>query len=190
MHPGGRHNLCPRPRNNDTTAERRQLNSGGGSGGHRALRVTSLDNDPVSRLGVIARENYGWKRDVQRRCNALPYTLLNFCTKCEGKFVPDSPTNNVATEHVQCTAAAGLGWWENRISSRLCQPIRGKLWFWKLCVNQWQVACGSMPPVGQLRVTFFKKCVLTWHWDRVSPSSCHIYCSWSQLAVKMYFTFR
>ena len=95
-------------------------------------------------------------------------TLLNFCTKCEGKFVPDSPTNNVATEHVQCTAAAGLGWWENRISSRLCQPIRGKLWFWKLCVNQWQCACGSMPLVGQLRVTFFKKCgqytttVLNW----------------------------
>ena len=58
-----------------------------------------------------------------------PITLLNFGTKCEGKFVPDSPTNNVATEHVQCTAAAGLGWWENRISSRLCQPIRGKLWF-------------------------------------------------------------
>ena len=85
-------------------------------------------------------------------------TLLNFGTKCEGKFVPVSPTRNVATEHVQCTAAAGLGWWENRISSRLCQPIRGKLWFWKLCVNQWQVACGSMPPVGQLRVTFFKKC--------------------------------
>ena len=54
-------------------------------------------------------------------------TLLQIGTKCEGKFVPDSPTNNVATEHVQCTAAAGLGWWENRISSRLCQPIRGKL---------------------------------------------------------------
>ena len=55
------------------------------------------------------------------------YTLLIFCTKCEGKFVPVAPTNNVATEHVQCTAAAGLGWWEKRISSRLCQPIRGKL---------------------------------------------------------------
>ena len=53
-----------------------------------------------------------------------PYTLLKFGTKCEGKFVPDSPTIHVATEHVQCTAAAGLGWWENRISSRLCQPIR------------------------------------------------------------------
>ena len=39
-----------------------------------------------------------------------PYsTLLNFGTKCEGKFVPVDPTNNVATEHVQCTAAAGLG---------------------------------------------------------------------------------
>ena len=87
-------------------------------------------------------------------------TLLNFCTKCEGKFVPDSPTNNVATEHVQCTAAAGLGWWENRISSRLCQPIRGKLWFWKLCVSQWQADRGSMPLVGQLRVTFFKMCAL------------------------------
>ena len=59
-----------------------------------------------------------------------PITLLIFCTKCEGKFVPVSPTSNVAnvaTEHVQCTAAAGLGWWENRISSRLCQPIRDKL---------------------------------------------------------------
>ena len=53
--------------------------------------------------------------------------LLKFGTKCEGKFVPVSPKSNVATEHVQCTAAAGLGWWENRISSRLCQPIRGKL---------------------------------------------------------------
>ena len=54
-------------------------------------------------------------------------TLLSFGMKCEGKFVPHSPTHNVTTEHVQCTAAAGLGWWENRISSRLCQPIRGKL---------------------------------------------------------------
>ena len=85
-------------------------------------------------------------------------TLLIFGTKCEGKFVPVSPTRNVATEHVQCTAAGGLGWWENRISSRLCQPIRDKLWFWKLCVNQCQVDCRSMPPVGQLRVKFFKKC--------------------------------
>ena len=57
------------------------------------------------------------------KCSFKLITLLNFGTKCEGKFVPDSPTNNVATE---CTAAAGLGWWENRISSRLCQPIRGK----------------------------------------------------------------
>ena len=48
--------------------------------------------------------------------------------------------------------------WENRISGRLCQPIRDKLWFWKLCVNQCQVDCRSMPPVGQLRVKFFKKC--------------------------------
>ena len=56
----------------------------------------------------------------------LSNTLLNFGPKCEGKFVPDSPTRNVATEHVQYTAAAGLGWLEKRISSRLCQPIRGK----------------------------------------------------------------
>ena len=54
-------------------------------------------------------------------------TLLNFGTKCDGKFVPDSPMIYVSSEHVQCTAAAGLGWWENRISIRLCQLMRGKL---------------------------------------------------------------
>ena len=68
-------------------------------------------------------------------------TLLNFGTKCEGKFVPVSPTNNVATEHVQCTAAAGLGWWENKQNNQqtvsankkktmilkvMCQPMTGR----------------------------------------------------------------
>ena len=37
-------------------------------------------------------------------------TLLNFGTKCDGKFVPDSSTIYVSTEHVQCT---GLVWWES-----------------------------------------------------------------------------
>ena len=50
--------------------------------------------------------------------------LVKHTFKCEGKFVPDSPMIHVATEHVQCT---GLGWWENRISGRLYQTIRGKL---------------------------------------------------------------
>ena len=63
---------------------------------------------------------------------------------CEGKFVPVSPTRNVATEHVQCTAASGLGWWESRISSRLCQrqnmslkvmcqPMTGCVWEHATC---------------------------------------------------------
>ena len=55
--------------------------------------------------------------------------LLSFGTKCVGKFVPDDCTIHVATEHVQCT---GLGWWESwETDWQLCQPIRGKLRFWK-----------------------------------------------------------
>ena len=42
--------------------------------------------------------------------HTLCITLLKFGTKCEGKFVPDSRTIHVATEHVHCTEAAGLGW--------------------------------------------------------------------------------
>ena len=56
--------------------------------------------------------------------------------------MPDSPTIHVATEHVQCT---GLGWWENRIRNK------------QQTVSANERQRGSMPLVGQLRVTFFKK---------------------------------
>ena len=62
--------------------------------------------------------------ESKRNVSIVPMTNASMP---EGKFVPDNPMIHVATVHVQCTAAADLGWWENRISSRLCQPIKGKL---------------------------------------------------------------
>ena len=55
-----------------------------------------------------------FNRSFYHYCDAKgnTLTLLNFGTKCEGEFVPDSPTIHVATEHVQCTVSSGLGWWE------------------------------------------------------------------------------
>ena len=58
------------------------------------------------------------------------YTLLIFCTKCEGKFVPVAPTNKMLLSMCSVLAWAGGRAGILTDSRQLCQPIRGKL---RLC---------------------------------------------------------
>ena len=92
--------------------------------GHRVLSAfyptQSLNGNDMTLASCDATVSYAASRQAHFKIS-VRNVRANLCLT-----VPQ--TMNVATEHVQCTAAAGLGWWENRISSRLCQPIiRGKL---------------------------------------------------------------
>ena len=57
-------------------------------------------------------------------------TLLIFCTKCEGKFVPVAPTRKMLLSMCSVLAWAGGRAGILTDSRQLCQPIRGKL---RLC---------------------------------------------------------
>ena len=71
------------------------------------------------------------------------------CTKCEGKFVSVSPTRKMLLSMCSVLTWAGGRAGILTDSRQLCLPIR---------VKQRQAVCWSMSPVGQLRVTFSKKC--------------------------------
>ena len=58
-------------------------------------------------------------------------TLLIFCTKCEGKFVPVAPTSKMLLSMCSVLAWAGGRAGILTDSWQLSQPIRGKLRFWK-----------------------------------------------------------
>ena len=122
-----------------------------------------------------------------------PLTLLIFCTKCERNFVFDNCMVHVVTEHVQHWP--GLQG-EQADSWQLCQPIRGKLIFWKnMSTNdrqlvrschsvdniEWQIlksvqGVGAGRPRLWQRLPVRQDCGQVWV-GRVSPPSSPHWCT-------------